>query len=85
MPQVTDSIDVKAPISAVYALWTQFEDFPKFMGGVESITQQTDTMLHWVVSIKGVERELLAGVLARIAAGDLDLARDHPRADKDDQ
>ena len=35
--------------------------------------------------IKGVERELLAGVLARIAAGDLDLARDHPRADKDDQ
>ncbi|QUW18301.1 SRPBCC family protein [Agrococcus sp. Marseille-Q4369] len=62
MPQVTDSIDVKAPISAVYALWTQFEDFPKFMGGVESITQQTDTMLHWVVSIKGVEREFDAEI-----------------------
>ncbi|MCR8671849.1 SRPBCC family protein [Agrococcus sp. HG114] len=62
MPQVTDSIDVKAPISAVYALWTQFEDFPKFMGGVESITQLTDTTLHWVVSIAGVEREFDAEI-----------------------
>ena len=56
MPQVTDSIDVKAPISAVYALWTQFEDFPQFMGGVESITQLTDDKLPWKVSIAGVER-----------------------------
>lgn len=62
MPQVTDSIDVKAPISAVYGLWTQFEDFPKFMSGVESITQQTDDRLHWVVSIAGVEREFDAEI-----------------------
>ncbi|MFA4841394.1 MAG: SRPBCC family protein [Agrococcus sp.] len=62
MPQVTDSIDVNAPISAVYALWTRFEDFPQFMGGVESITQQTDDRLHWVVSIAGVEREFDAEI-----------------------
>ena len=62
MPQVTDSIDVKAPISAVYALWTQFEDFPQFMGGVESITQLTDDKLHWKVSIAGVEREFDAEI-----------------------
>ncbi|WP_306233163.1 SRPBCC family protein [Agrococcus beijingensis] len=62
MPQVNDSIDVQAPISAVYALWTQFEDFPKFMGGVESITQQTDDKLHWEVSIAGVEREFDAEI-----------------------
>ncbi len=62
MPQMTDSIDVKAPISAVYALWTRFEDFPKFMGGVERITQQTDERLHWEVSIAGVDREFDAEI-----------------------
>ncbi len=62
MPQMSDSIDVDAPISAVYALWTRFEDFPQFMGGVESITQQTDKRLHWVVKIAGVEREFDAEI-----------------------
>lgn len=62
MPQVTESIDVHAPISAVYALWTRFEEFPRFMGGVDSITQQTDTQLHWKVSIAGVEREFDAEI-----------------------
>jgi uncharacterized membrane protein len=62
MPQITDSIDVEAPISAVYGLWTQFERFPEFMGGVESITQQTDDRLHWVVSVAGVEREFDAEI-----------------------
>lgn len=62
MTELTDRIDVEAPISAVYSLWTQFEDFPKFMGGVESITQQTDDKLHWVVSIAGVEREFDAEI-----------------------
>ena len=62
MPQVTDHIDVDAPISAVYGLWTQFEEFPKFMSGVESITQLTDTQLHWKVAIAGVEREFDAEI-----------------------
>lgn len=62
MPQLTDSIDVKAPISAVYALWTRFEDFPKFMSGVDSITQQNDKDLHWEVSIAGVDRSFDATI-----------------------
>ncbi|GEK80239.1 SRPBCC family protein [Agrococcus baldri] len=62
MAELTDRIDVHAPISAVYALWTRFEDFPKFMRGVESVTQQSDEMLHWVVSIAGVEREFDARI-----------------------
>jgi len=62
MAELTDRIDVEAPISAVYSLWTQFEDFPKFMGGVESITQQADDKLHWVVSIAGIEREFDAEI-----------------------
>ena len=62
MAELSDRIDVEAPISAVYSLWTQFERFPEFMGGVESVTQQSDDRLHWVVSIAGIEREFDAEI-----------------------
>jgi uncharacterized membrane protein len=57
MTSVTKSVDVEAPISAVYDQWTQFESFPEFMGGVDEITQTDDTHTHWVTSIGGVTRE----------------------------
>lgn len=62
MTSIEKTIDVDAPISAVYNQWTQFEDFPQFMGGVESITQTDDSHLHWKVSIAGVEREFDAEI-----------------------
>ena len=62
MTSIEKTIDVDAPISAVYNQWTQFEDFPQFMGGVESITQTDDEHLHWKVSIAGVEREFDAEI-----------------------
>jgi uncharacterized membrane protein len=57
MPSVTKSIDVKVPITTAYNQWTQFETFPNFMGGVESITQTDDTHSHWITKIGGVTRE----------------------------
>ena len=57
MASVIKTVDVEAPISAVYNQWTQFESFPKFMGGVDSITQTDDRHTHWVTSIGGVTRE----------------------------
>ena len=39
---MTADIEVDAPIRAVYDQWTQFEEFPEFMGSVNSITQTTD-------------------------------------------
>ena len=62
MTSIEKTIDVDAPISAVYNQWTQFEDFPQFMSGVESITQIDDAHLHWKVSIAGVEREFDAEI-----------------------
>lgn len=56
MTTVEESIDVAVPVSAAYNQWTQFESFPQFMGGVESITQTSDTTSHWVTKIGGVER-----------------------------
>ena len=43
MTTVTESVDVDAPISRVYNQSTQFESFPQFMSGVDSITQIDDT------------------------------------------
>jgi len=62
MTTVEKSIDVDVPVSTAYNQWTQFEDFPKFMNGVDSISQLDDKHLHWKVSVGGVEREFDAEI-----------------------
>lgn len=57
MSTVQKTIDVNVPVRTAYDQWTQFESFPQFMDGVESITQVTDTRNHWVVKVGGVTRE----------------------------
>ncbi len=57
MPSVTKSVDVSVPVTTAYNQWTQFETFPHFMGGVESITQLDPTHSHWVTKVGGVSRE----------------------------
>jgi uncharacterized membrane protein len=57
MASVTESIDVAVPLETAYNQWTQFEEFPRFMEGVESIRQQNDTTLHWVAEIGGKRHE----------------------------
>ena len=57
MASVTESVDVDVDVSTAYNQWTQFESFPEFMGGVESIKQVDDTHTHWKTSINGVTRE----------------------------
>lgn len=64
--KVEKSIEVDAPISTVYNQWTQFEEFPEFMGGIESITQLDDKNLHWVAQIGGVKREWDAKILEQV-------------------
>ena len=62
MANVEKSIDVDVPIRQAYDQWTQFESFPKFMNGVERITQLDDRHTHWVTKIGGVEREFDAEI-----------------------
>jgi uncharacterized membrane protein len=57
MAEVQTSIDVEMPAQSVYNQWTQFEDFPRFLEGVESVTQLSDSRLHWVAKVAGVKRE----------------------------
>ncbi|WP_412538859.1 SRPBCC family protein [Longispora sp. K20-0274] len=66
MSVVTATIEVDAPVRAVYNQWTQFEEFPQFMEGVDSIVQQADDRTHWKISIGGVEREFDATIIEQI-------------------
>ncbi|GCD22101.1 SRPBCC family protein [Cellulomonas algicola] len=63
MPTIDQTIEVAVPISTAYDQWTQFEEFPHFMGGVEEVRQVTDTLTHWRTSIGGVEREFDAQII----------------------
>ncbi|HEX6386714.1 MAG TPA: SRPBCC family protein [Anaerolineae bacterium] len=47
--QVTRSIIVKAPLPAVYNLWANFENFPRFMEYIKSVTMTGSNTSHWVM------------------------------------
>ena len=64
--KVEKRIVVDVSVSTAYNQWTQFEDFPHFMGGVESVTQLSDDRLKWVAHIAGVRREWEAKILEQI-------------------
>ena len=57
MATTQQSIAIDLPVSTVYNQWTQFEEFPHFMEGVESVTQLDDRRLHSVAEIAGTREE----------------------------
>jgi uncharacterized membrane protein len=54
---ISESITVDVPVSTAYNQWTQFEEFPRFMDGVEEVRQLDDTLLHWVGKVAGKRAE----------------------------
>jgi uncharacterized membrane protein len=62
MSTVVESVDVAVPVRTAYNQWTQFEEFPRFMDGVEEIRQVTDDLTHWTVEVAGVRREFDAKI-----------------------
>jgi carbon monoxide dehydrogenase subunit G len=64
--KVEKRILVNVPVSTAYNQWTQFEEFPHFMGGVKSVKQTSDDRLEWVAEIAGVRRQWTAKVLEQI-------------------
>lgn len=64
--KVEKRILVNVPVSTAYNQWTQFEEFPHFMGGVKSVKQIGDDRLEWVAEIAGVRRQWTAKILEQI-------------------
>ncbi len=64
--KVEKRILVNVPVSTAYNQWTQFEEFPHFMGGVKSVTQLSDDRLEWVAEIGGIRRQWEAKILEQV-------------------
>lgn len=66
MDHVEKCIEVDAPLSMVYNQWTQFEEFPRFMEGVEEVKQLDDKRLRWRAEIGGKVLEWDAEIFEQI-------------------
>jgi uncharacterized membrane protein len=62
MANIERSIDVHVPVRTAYNQWTQFEEFPHFMQGIEQVKQLDDVRLHWRANIAGKTEEWFAKV-----------------------
>lgn len=63
MSHITEAVEVQVPLQTAYDQWTQFESFPEFMEGVESVTQETDITNRWRVEVGGATREFTTQVV----------------------
>ena len=44
--------EIAADVRDVYEIWTAFEDYPKFMATIETVTVVPDDQLHWVAVVE---------------------------------
>jgi uncharacterized membrane protein len=47
--RVDTAVTIEKPVSEVYAFWRRFENLPRFMRHLESVSQKDDLHSHWVV------------------------------------
>ena len=66
MATIEKSIEINLPAQTAYNQWTQFEEFPRFMEGVESVQQLDDRHLHWRANIGGNVEEWDAEITEQI-------------------
>jgi uncharacterized membrane protein len=66
MATIEKSIDVNVPARTAYNQWTQFEEFPRFMEGVQQVDQLDDRRLHWRANIAGQVHEWDAEITEQI-------------------
>jgi len=66
MPTATKSKVIDHDLRTVYNQWTQFEEFPRFMEGVDRVDQLDDRRLHWVASFGGNQHEWDAEITEQV-------------------
>jgi len=66
MASIQKPIDVDVPVRTAYNQWTQFEEFPQFMEGVEEVRQLDDRRLHWRAKVAGKTEEWDAVITEQI-------------------
>jgi uncharacterized membrane protein len=63
MSRIIEAIDVNVPVRVAYDQWTQFEDFPKFMEGIDRVVQLDDKALEWTATIAGKTKHWRAEII----------------------
>jgi uncharacterized membrane protein len=63
MSRVEQTIDVDVPVRTAYDQWAQFETFPRFMEGIERVTQIDDTTLEWHANVGGQDKTWTAQIV----------------------
>ncbi len=63
MSRIEKIITVEAPLEDAYAQWTQFEEFPRFMEGVDRVVQIDDRTLRWTATVAGREKQWTARIV----------------------
>jgi uncharacterized membrane protein len=66
METIKESIDVNVPVGTAYGQWTQFEQFPNFMEGIESVMQIDETHLRWAANVGGARRNWQAEIVEEV-------------------
>jgi carbon monoxide dehydrogenase subunit G len=62
---VQQAIEVGAPLHTVYEQLATFENYPRFMTGVQQVTPIGDNQTHWVMELDGERREFDAQIIER--------------------
>ena len=63
---IRQSTVVNVPVRSAYDQWTQFEEFPSFMSGVEQVQQLDDLRLHWRGKVAGRVRDWDARITEQV-------------------
>lgn len=67
MTRIQQAIDVNAPLHAAYAQLSRFEDYPRFMRGIDAVQQTDDAHLHWSAQVDGETVEWEAEITEQCA------------------
>jgi len=65
MSMVQQAVEIGAPLHAVYEQIATFENYPRFMTGVQRVTRIGDDQTHWIMDVEGHRREFDAQITER--------------------
>jgi HSP20 family molecular chaperone IbpA/uncharacterized membrane protein len=66
MAKLEKTVEVNVPVQTAYNQLTQFEQYPRFMEGVQEVKQVDDTHLHWRSKTNGQDMQWDAEITEQV-------------------
>lgn len=66
MSNIIETIDVSVPVRVAYDQWTQFEEYPEFMDGIDAVYQLDDRTIEWHAAIAGMPTQWRAVITEQV-------------------